>query len=93
MADPRYYNQRLLSTLRDRSWQGSGLRFALKTSETSSTASWNVSLARSFSLLRENSRSWMAWAKAPRSQTRSSCVNLSRNSSCWSSMRVRNFIQ
>ena len=93
LAYPRHFNRRLSSMLCDRSWRGSSRRFALKTSSTLSTASWNVSLARSFSLLRENSLSQMVWAKAPRSQNWSSCVNLSRNSSCYRLMRVRNLIQ
>ena len=93
LAYPWYCNQRLPSMLRDKSWRGSGRRFSLKTSTTLSTASWHVSLARSFSPLHENSLSRMAWAKAPRSQTRSSCVNSSRNFSFCRSMRVRNLIQ
>ena len=93
LAYPRYCNQRLLSMFRDRSWQGSGRQFALKTSANFSTASWHVSLASSFSLLRGNSLSCMAWVKAPRSRTWYSCLNSSRNSSCCRSMLVRNLIQ
>ena len=80
LAYPRHCNRRLSSMFRDSSWQGSGRRFALKTSATLSTASCHVSLARSFSPLRENSLSQMAWGKAPRSRTWSSCLNFSSNS-------------
>ena len=90
---PRYCNQMLSSMLHDRSWRGSGLWFALKTSATLSKASWHVSLARFFSPLRESSRYRMAWAKAPSRRTRSSCLNLWRNLLCWSSMLVRNLTQ
>ena len=93
LAYLRYFNRRLSLMFYDRSWQGSGHQFALKTSANCSTASWHLSIARSFSPLRENSLSWMAWVKAPRSRTRSSCFNLSRNSSCCRLMRVKNLIQ
>ena len=90
LAYPRYFNRSLSLMLCDSSWRGSGLWFDLKTSATMSTASWHVSLARSFSPLHENSRSQMVWAKASRRQIQSSCVNLSRSSLCLSLMRVRN---
>ena len=93
LAYPQYCNRRFSLMFRNGSWQGSGRRSSLKTSATLSTASWHLSLARSFSPLRENSLSRMAWAKALRSRTWSYCLNLSRNSSCCRSMRVRNLIQ
>ena len=76
-----------------RGFAGSNSSPAPNSKTMNSSIILHVSLARSFSQLFENSRSRMAWVKAPRRRTRSSCVKSSRNSSFWSLMRVRNLTQ